>query len=129
MPLPGVPFHESWGIIPNDKGRVTEEPDGPVVPGIYAVGWIKRGPSGIIGTNKPDSLETVQMLLEDIPGLTPCVEPSTEAVEKILQEKQVRVVSLEDWRKIDAEEIRRGGLVGKPRERFTRIQEMLDVLN
>ena len=67
VPLPDVPFFDDWGTIPNEKGRVlTEHDTGEPVVGHYTVGWIKRGPSGIIGTNKPDSVETVKMLLEDM---------------------------------------------------------------
>ena len=65
VPLPGVPFHERWGVIPNEKGRVTDPATGAPIPGLYATGWIKRGPSGVIGTNKPDAVETVTAMLED----------------------------------------------------------------
>ena len=125
-PIQGVPFHESWGIFPNQDGRITDNDK--AVPGWYAVGWIKRGPSGIIGTNKPDSLETVKALLEDMPTLTPCETPSTEPILKLLAERNVHVVDLQAWHKIDAAEIVRGEAVGKPRERFTTISEMLAVL-
>jgi len=126
VPIPGVPFDERWGGIPNINGRVTEN-DIPLQ-GLYAVGWIKRGPSGIIGTNKPDSLETVKLLLEDAANLVPCETPSTEAVLDMLKARGVRVVTLDDWLKIDAAEIAAGEAVGKPRERFTRVSEMLGVL-
>ena len=126
--IPGVPFHESWGIIPSDGGRVTEEHEGPAVPGLYCVGWIKRGPSGVIGTNKPCSIETANKLLEDLPNLTPCETPDSGAVAKLIEDKGVRIVTLEDWRKIDAAELEKGAAAGKPRERFTRINEMLEVL-
>lgn len=127
VPIPGVPFHEAWGVFPNTQGRITQE-DGTVVPGFYAAGWIKRGPSGIIGTNKPDSLETVNCLIADAPNLTACATPSTEAVLALLKERDVRVVGLEDWARIDAAEVAKGEAVGKPRERFTRVDEMLAVL-
>ena len=67
-----------------------------------ASGWIKRGPSGIIGTNKPDSIETVKNLLADLPGLTPCAKPSSGAMMSLLSERGVRVVAYDDWQKIDA---------------------------
>ena len=126
IPIPGVPFEERKGIIPNHKGRVQE--NGAVVPGLYAAGWIKRGPSGIIGTNKPDSHETSDCLLEDAASLTPCPNREDDAVVRLLEEKEIRFVSLDDWHQIDAAEIARGKVVGKPRERFTRIDEMLQVL-
>ena len=127
IPIEGVPFHESWGLFPNEEGRITE--DGAVVPGLYAAGWIKRGPSGIIGTNKPDSLETAEKMLEDVSNLTPCATPDSGAVRSLLEERGVRIVSMDDWKKIDEVELANGEAVGKPRERFTRIDEMLAVLD
>lgn len=127
LALPGVPFDERRGLFPNVAGRITDQDT--VVPGMYAAGWIKRGPSGIIGTNKPDSLETAQQILEDAASLTPCAVPSSEAVLQLIQSRGVRVVSWEDWRKIDAAELANGALVGKPKERFTRVTEMLSALS
>lgn len=124
--LPGVPFDETAGVIPNEQGRVLE--DGKPAPGLYAAGWIKRGPSGIIGTNKPDSFETVKALLADAPALPRCAEPSREALLAFLKERRVRVVSYEDWRQIDSAEVERGAPAGKPREKLTSIEEMLGVL-
>ena len=122
VPIQGVPFHDAWGVFPNQDGRIED------APGLYAVGWIKRGPSGVIGTNKPDSIATVKALLADIPGLQPCKEPDTEAVRSLLAKRGVRVVSFPDWRKIDAAEIENGKSVGKPREKFVTVEEMLAVL-
>ncbi|PIW64070.1 MAG: NADP oxidoreductase, partial [Candidatus Omnitrophica bacterium CG12_big_fil_rev_8_21_14_0_65_50_5] len=92
--------------------------------GCYAAGWIKRGASGVIGTNKPDSEETVQSLMEDLLKLQPSSE-SNAAFENFLKEKNVRFVTFADWQKIDAEEIRRGQVVGKPREKFVNVEDML----
>lgn len=127
LPLPGVPFDERRGVVPNVLGRVMD--NGAVVPGLYTVGWIKRGPSGVIGTNKPDSLETVNQLLEDVASLPPCAEPDSQPLRNLLKERGVRVVSFEDWKRIDAAEVAAGEAVGKPRERFTRVAEMLAVLD
>lgn len=127
MHIPGVPFDARRGIIPNAEGRVTDS--GQAVPGLYAAGWIKRGPSGLIGTNKPDSAETVARILEDLPGITPCEQPSTQAMANYIAERGIRTVSFDEWRNIDAAEIERGKNVGKPRERFTRISHMLAVLD
>lgn len=123
LPIPDVPFDDRRGVVPNELGRVIE--NGAPVPGLYTVGWIKRGPSGVIGTNKPDSLETVNQLLEDVPNLPGCPEPTSEPLRAALQAKGVRVVSFEDWKVIDAAELANGAAVGKPRERFTRTSEML----
>ena len=126
IPIEGVPFHEKWGIFPNNEGRMTDNDQ--VVPGLYTAGWIKRGPSGVIGTNKPDSEETVAKLLEDIDKLSPCEQPDTKAVLDLLDQKGVRVVSFPDWQKIDASEIERGKAIGKPREKFVSVDEMLAAL-
>jgi ferredoxin--NADP+ reductase len=126
-PIPGVPFDRQRSIIPNIEGRVTDQ--GRVLPGLYAVGWIKRGPSGLIGNNKPDSHATVDKIIEDLPNLAPCAIPDSDALERMLVEKVKYVVSFNDWLKIDAAEIDRGRPVGKPRERFTRISQMLAVLD
>jgi len=81
-----------------------------------------------VGTNKPDSEETVAGLLNDIGHLTPCQHPDSKAVLELLGRKGIRVVSFSDWQKIDAAEIARGQKIGKPREKFVSIEEMLKVL-
>lgn len=126
IPMADAPFDEKRCVIPNLEGRVMDG-TGPL-PGLYVVGWIKRGPSGIIGTNKPDSLETVKHLLEDVPNLRPCPVRDPEAVVRRLKEQKVRYVTMDDWHRIDAAEVALGQTAGKPRERFTRIEDMLDVL-
>ncbi len=124
--IPGVPFDEKKGIFPNIQGRITDQ--GKVVPGLYAAGWIKRGPSGVIGTNKADSEETVKNLFSDTPVLSACPQPDTQAVLNFLKSKNIKVVSFADWKKIDAAEIARGKALGKPREKFVKIEEMLQIL-
>jgi len=94
---------------------------------LYAAGWIKRGPSGVIGTNKPDSVETVQSLLEDMPNLQPCSNPDRNAVKELLNKKNIKFVSFADWKKIDAAEVANGQTAGKPREKFINVEEMLAV--
>ncbi len=132
VPLPDVPFYDRWGTIPNNEGRVlTDHPDGEFVVGNYAVGWIKRGPSGVIGTNKPDSVETVERLLEDVQSgtlFTPS-NPARQDMESRLQERGVRFVSYDDWKMLDQLETERGESLGRPRLKFTSIKEMLDALN
>ena len=125
VPIAGVPFDEKAAVFPNVEGRITR--DGAVVPGLYAVGWIKRGPSGVIGTNKPDSFETVKHVLADAPSLPRPAEASREAVARLLESRGVCPVSYEDWKRIDAAETARGVAVGKPREKFVRVDEMLAV--
>ena len=127
VPIKGVPFHDSWGVFPNQDGRITDGPDGAVVPGIYTAGWIKRGPSGIIGTNRACAVQTVESLKGDLSNL-PADRPGTDALVQVLQERNVRSIDFTEWQRIDAEEVSRGEPKGKPREKFTRRGEMLQVL-
>jgi ferredoxin--NADP+ reductase len=126
VPIPGLPFDEKRGVVPSREGRVTDNDT--VLSGVYVSGWIKRGPSGVIGTNKPDSYETVKAILDDLPNLAPCSVPDSGALKRTLASRGVRVVSLEDWQKIDKAEVERGKARGKPREKFVRVEEMLDLL-
>ncbi len=121
--LPGLPFDDARGIIPNAEGRIIE--NGQPLSGLYTAGWIKRGPSGIIGTNKPDSAETVKALLEDMPSLPPCPRRDSLEMARLLLDRGVRAVTYTDWQAIDAEEVARGQGAGKPREKFTRLAEFL----
>jgi len=128
IPMEGVPFHESWGTIPNEKGRVTEN-DGSIVDQLYTGGWIKRGPSGIIGTNRACSVETVTNLLDDIEKLdTETKKHGAKEIYSKLDSKNVRHVNFAEWSQIDAKEIEHGEPKGKPREKFTYIEEMLSVV-
>jgi len=126
-PLPGVPHHERWGVISNTEGRVSQPESGEIVPGDYVVGWAKRGPTGIIGTNKPDAVATVKQMLEDIPRL-PVIESevaSPEAIPALLQKRNVRFVSWEEWKLIDQAEMAAGQRVGRPRIKYVTVQDMI----
>ncbi|MDX1487853.1 MAG: hypothetical protein R3268_06620, partial [Acidiferrobacterales bacterium] len=127
VPITGVAFDERRGVFPNRGGRIVEGDR--VVPGLYTAGWIKRGPTGIIGTNREDSVATVNALLEDLPNLDGGAKSGAEGLMPILQGHGVRVVSYGDWQQIDAAEVKRGEAIGKPREKFTRVEEMLAVLD
>ncbi len=128
IPIAGVPFNESWGTIPNDKGRVTDNNNN-VVDQLYTAGWIKRGPSGIIGTNRACSVETVECLIQDLEKLNSSTnKPGAKAIYSILDNKAIRHISFDDWKKIDASEIELGEAKGKPREKYTSIKEMLSVI-
>ncbi|MFC5993418.1 FAD-dependent oxidoreductase [Pseudonocardia hispaniensis] len=109
-PIPGLPFDEASGTVPNEGGRVVS--DGVVVPGVYVAGWIKRGPTGVIGTNKGDAGETVEALLADLPTLPEPKQPDREALLATLAEHGVRPVDWNGWLRLDAEEIRLGGVRG-----------------
>lgn len=131
VPLPDVPFYDRWGTIPNDKGRVlTEHESGEQVIGDYVVGWIKRGPSGIIGTNKPDAVESADMFLADLQAdtvLTPA-DTSDNAVITLLNTRKPNYVTFADWEKLDALEIKRGEEIGRSRVKFTRVEDMLEAM-
>ena len=126
IPVPGVPFDEKKGHIPNKDGRIISAPDAAPLPGQYVVGWAKRGPSGLIGTNRADSVATVKSLLDDLKaGLVPeCIDASLEATLKLLAAKGVKSLSYADWQALDKLEKERGAKAGKIREKFTRIEDM-----
>jgi len=126
LPIKGLPFSAQAGVVPNQSGRVMDSEQ--IFTGWYVAGWIKRGATGIIGTNKPDAEDTVKSLLEDLEHLNPCEVPSTEEVVKFLKDREVRMVTFEDWKKIDAAEIERGVKLGKPREKFARVTGMLSAI-
>jgi ferredoxin--NADP+ reductase len=127
--LEGVPFDERRGVIPNRGGRVTELGSGQQVHGHYAVGWIKRGPSGVIGTNKKDAQETVDGLVEDAKAgrvPSPPLAGERSAIVELLAERVPDAVSYQGWEAIDRAEQERGKPLGRPRVKFVRIDEMLD---
>ncbi len=130
VPVPGVPFNDRWGVIMNQEGRIVDAETGEQVIGEYTAGWIKRGPSGVIGTNKPDAVETVVHMLEDLQTdkiLHPA-HSQAGAAEVFIAEKQPRFVTYEDWLRIDEIEIARGQEQGRPRVKFTDVEEMLAVV-
>ncbi|HXF98438.1 MAG TPA: FAD-dependent oxidoreductase [Gaiellaceae bacterium] len=123
VPIPGVPFDPASGTIPNDGGRVLDG-DGRPVPGVYAAGWIKRGPTGVIGTNKKDAAETVARLLEDArAGRLPRAEDGR--LDDLLAERGVEVVRYEGWQAIDTLERARGEPQGRPRVKLATWEELL----
>ena len=130
VPLPGVPFHEDWGVISNDKGRITNPETGEHIPGLYTTGWIKRGPTGVIGTNKKDSGETVDCICEDIEirSINIPEDPDSNSITKLLNERKPDYVTYEDWLKINEIEIERGKALGKPRHKFTTVDEILEAV-
>jgi ferredoxin--NADP+ reductase len=126
--LEGVPFDSSRGLIPNEAGRVMDPESGQQAEGHYAVGWIKRGPSGVIGTNKKDAQETVDSLLEDLQaGRVPEREPVEPGIEDLLAERAPGHVTYQGWEAIDAAEKAAGEPHGRPRVKFCNVEEMIDV--
>jgi ferredoxin--NADP+ reductase len=128
--LPDVPFDERRGIIPNREGRVLTSPDGEPAPGEYAVGWIKRGPSGVIGTNKACAAETVAIMLEDAERLQ--IDPGgvagPDSILQVLTERCPDYVTADDWRRLDELELARGETEDRPRVKVVRVDEMLDLM-
>ncbi|HKI93122.1 MAG TPA: FAD-dependent oxidoreductase [Gaiellaceae bacterium] len=124
--LPEVPFDERRGIIRNDHGRVLDE-QGEPVPGLYCAGWIKRGPSGVIGTNKKDATETVELLLEDLREgrLLRNAGASAAAVDELLAERGVHAVLYPGWLAIDEAERAAGEKLGRPRVKLCTWDELL----
>lgn len=130
VPLPGVPFHDSWGVIPNAAGRVLDPDSQEPLLGQYTAGWIKRGPTGVIGTNKPDAAETVEMMLADAREGRVLAPPNATAgaAHAFVHGRQPRIVTYADWQQLDALETGRGRDLGRPRVKFTRIDDMLAAL-
>ena len=127
--LPGVPFDPITSTIPNDRGRVIDSLTGQPREGEYVAGWIKRGPNGIIGTNKPDAQETVEMLVEDLrAGRMRKQVLSPEVFNRFLSQRQGEVVSFDDWKFLDSREVAKGEELGRPRLKFARVENMLRVL-
>ena len=116
-PFPGVPFDEDNGIVIHDEGRVGD--------GVYAVGWIKRGPTGVIGTNKPDGEIAASQIFKDIED---GMKPGREALDEHLKARHVRVVTYQDWQEIDAAEIA-AARPGAPRRKFVTIDRMVAALD
>ena len=106
LPLPGLPFDKDRGTIPNSAGRVLR--DGAPAPGEYVAGWIKRGPTGVVGTNKHDASETVRCLLDDAALLPPPETRDPDAIMALLHQRGVRVIEWDGWEAIDALEISAG---------------------
>lgn len=129
LPLPGIPFHEDWGTIDNLQGRVCSN-SGDVLQGLYTAGWIKRGPTGVIGTNKTCAQETVGCMLEDLrAGKLLSSDVSSRAdLTAFIRARQPQLVTYEDWKKIDSAEISKGKAENRFRVKFTSVDEMLSFL-
>ena len=130
VPVEGLPFHDSWGIIPNNAGQVTDIQSGRPCTGIYVSGWIKRGPTGGIGTNKKDGKETATAMLEDARSSVVLVPKHSDpaAIEALVRERQPRVITYEDWVRLNKLEVSRGEDQGRPRVKLTSRAEVREAL-
>ena len=125
-PLADLPFDGIRGRIPNQDGRVVDPDSGTKVAGVYVAGWIKRGPSGVIGTNKPDAVETVHAMFADLAGLDPCPERAS-GVETLLSKRGVDFVDFARWQRINAAEIEAAAGTGRPRLKRVTRSSLLEV--
>ena len=128
--LPDIPFNVDWGVVPNESGRVVDK-NGKVQEGCYVGGWIKRGPTGVIGTNKRDANETVSCMVEDLAAgrhFHP-EAASAEAVENFLRSRRAAIITYADWLRIDELETAAGAESNRPRIKFTSLDEVLEALD
>ncbi len=130
LALDGVPFDERRGVIPNVAGRVVEAPGSTTaIPGLYACGWIKRGPQGVIGTNKACAAATVAELLADAAaGRIPPAPGAPGSIDELLRQRGVEVTSWGDWLLLDQAEQELGAAAGRPREKVTSVVKMLEII-
>lgn len=124
IPVPGVPFDDKKGIVPNVEGRVVERVGGPVRVGHYAAGWCKRGPTGLIGTNSLDAKATVEAMKADRADAR-TLQPTGGDLLPLLQARGLDVVSWADWQRLDAWEVQQGQSRGKLRHKLVTVDEMM----
>ncbi|MGI9323273.1 MAG: NADP oxidoreductase, partial [Pseudomonadales bacterium] len=127
-PLPGLPHHESWGTILNEAGRVVDDANAQVT-GLYTAGWIKRGPTGVIGTNKTCAQETVACMVEDLAAgnINQPEDPSVAGAAALVAARKPDAISYHEWLKIDASEVSKGEAQGRPRVKLVSVAEMIEV--
>ena len=124
--LSEVPFDEKAGVIPNDKGRVLDS-DGKHIQGVYATGWIKRGPVGLIGHTKSDAIETIAQIIEDKNNWWSPASPSEDSVTELLTSRKIDFVGWPEWLKIDSEEKRLGEAQERERIKLVEREDFLAV--
>jgi adrenodoxin-NADP+ reductase len=132
VPIEGVPFNERQGRVPNHYGKILDGEN--ELPGMYASGWLKRGPTGVIVSTMADAYETADTIVEDLKNgkgmlsSDDSAKSGADGLTEVMKERQIKPVSYNDWKKIEAAEFAIGEKLGKPREKFSRIQDMLAAL-
>ncbi|MCZ4067648.1 FAD-dependent oxidoreductase [Microbacterium sp. H37-C3] len=126
-PLPGVPFDATHGVIPNHEGQVLHEDSNERVPGVYATGWIKRGPVGLIGHTKSDAMETVRHVINDQGSWWQPVDPSEQGVLDLLTERGVAWTDLDGWHRLDEHEIALGAPADRARVKVVDRDDMVAI--
>jgi len=127
-PLDGVPFDEKRGVIPNREGQVIDDNDEQVY-GVYATGWIKRGPVGLIGHTKSDAMETIKHVLNDQANWWAPPHPEEQAIVELLKSRGVEYTNLDGWHNLDQHELGLGEAVGRTRVKVVERDEMVRVSN
>jgi ferredoxin--NADP+ reductase len=125
-PLDGIPFDDERGVIPNHEGQVLNHHN-EVVPGVYATGWIKRGPVGLIGHTKSDAMETISHLVTDQADWWDPADPDEASVVALLQERGIRYTDLDGWHRLDEHEVALGEPHGRARVKVVPRDEMVDI--
>jgi ferredoxin--NADP+ reductase len=127
--LEDLPFDAAAGVVPNERGRVIDPESGQQLEGVYVAGWIKRGPTGLIGTNKICARETIDALIADLGAAKHfCpTAPHTDAVDQLLRERRIDYVTYDEWKRIDELEVARGKAAGRPRVKLTELDDFLHV--
>jgi len=131
VPIESVPFDHATSTINNIAGQVVHPNTGEVVPGEYVVGWAKRGPTGLIGNNKPDSAATVEAMLADLPILAGISDhhPDPSQIEAFFRERDIDYVTCQDWQILDQYEVACGAKQGRPRIKVTTVPEMMAIIH
>jgi ferredoxin--NADP+ reductase len=127
-PLDGIPFDERRGVIPNREGQVLDDDDEPVN-GVYATGWIKRGPVGLIGHTKSDAMETVRHVINDQANWWSPEHPEESAVVDLLRGRGVEFTNLDGWHNLDEHELALGEAAGRTRIKVVPREEMVEISN
>jgi len=125
-PLDGIPFDERRGVIPNREGQVIDEND-EVIPGVYATGWIKRGPVGLIGHTKSDAMETISHLVVDQANWWSPASPEPSAIVSLLESRGIAYTDLDGWHRLDEHEIALGAPQDRARIKVVPRDEMVKI--